>query len=215
MSMKKTRCVIFDCEGTLVDSEVLCCRALSSVFESFGAELTVEQAMEHFVGGKLADILIDTRERLGLKVSIDVLEPLYRITLRNLYESELKPMNGAKALLDYLNGRNIEYCVVSNGPRDKILHALELTGLSDYFLGKVFSAFDTNSWKPEPDSILYSAMSMGYRPEECVYIDDSVKGLEAGVRAGITTFQLEGVNKTTYPGISRVIKNLRELEEMV
>lgn len=213
--MSKARCVIFDCEGTLVDSEVLCCRALSSVFETFGAELTVQQAMEHFVGGKLADILSETRDRLGLKISLDVLEPLYRITLRNLYESELKAMPGAQSLLEYLGSNQIEFCVVSNGPRDKIQHALELTGLADYFCGKVFSAFDTNSWKPEPDSILYSAMSMGYRPEECIYIDDSPKGLEAGVRAGIMTIQLEGVNKATYPGISKKIQSLSELEEII
>ncbi|GAB2650145.1 HAD-IA family hydrolase [Vibrio panuliri] len=213
--MNKTQCVIFDCEGTLVDSEILCCQALSSVFETFGATLTVEQAMDHFVGGKLADILMDTRDRLGLNISLDVLEPLYRVTLRNLFESELKPMPGAKSLLKFLTDNNIEYCVVSNGPRDKIEHALELTGLLDYFVGKIYSAFDTNSWKPEPDSILFSAMSMGYRPEECLYIDDTPKGLEAGVRAGIKTIQLEGVSKSSFPGVFGSIQSLEEVEELV
>ncbi|MBA5763246.1 HAD-IA family hydrolase [Vibrio sp. 404] len=213
--MNKTLCVIFDCEGTLVDSEILCCRALSSVFNSFGAQLTVEQAMRHFVGGKLADILSDTRERLGLNISLDVLEPLYRTTLKTLFESELKPMNGAKNLLEFLEQKEIDFCVVSNGPRDKIEHALELTGLLPYFSGKVYSAFDTNSWKPEPDSILYTAMSMGYRPEECLYVDDTAKGLEAGVRAGIRTIQLEGISKQTFPGIVGKISKLGQIEELV
>lgn len=213
--MNKTLCVIFDCEGTLVDSEILCCRALSSVFNSFGAQLTVEQAMRHFVGGKLADILSDTRERLGLNISLDVLEPLYRTTLTTLFESELKPMNGAKNLLEFLEQKEIDFCVVSNGPRDKIEHALELTGLLPYFSGKVYSAFDTNSWKPEPDSILYTAMSMGYRPEECLYVDDTAKGLEAGVRAGIRTIQLEGISKQTFPGIVGKISKLVQIEELV
>ena len=213
--MNKTLCVIFDCEGTLVDSEILCCRALSSVFNSFGAQLTVEQAMRHFVGGKLADILSDTRERLGLNISLDVLEPLYRTTLKTLFESELKPMNGAKNLLEFLEQKEIDFCVVSNGPRDKIEHALELTGLLPFFSGKVYSAFDTNSWKPEPDSILYTAMSMGYRPEECLYVDDTAKGLEAGVRAGIRTIQLEGISKQTFPGIVGKISKLGQIEELV
>jgi len=213
--MNKTLCVIFDCEGTLVDSEILCCRALSTVFKEFGSQLTVEQAMQHFAGGKLADILSDTRDRLGLKISLDVLEPLYRTTLKELFESELKPMSGAKKLLEFLEKKQIDFCVVSNGPRDKIEHALELTGLLSYFPGKVFSAFDTNSWKPEPDSILYTAMSMGYRPEECIYIDDTAKGLEAGVRAGIRTIQLEGINKQTFTGIVGKISKLDQIEELV
>lgn len=62
----------------------------------------------------------------------------------------------------FLDSHNIEYCVASNGPKDKIEHALELTGLLDAFKGKVFSAFEANSWKPEPDLIMYSAMSMGF-----------------------------------------------------
>ncbi|GAK86272.1 putative phosphatase YieH [Vibrio ponticus] len=176
--MNKTKCVIFDCEGTLVDSEVLCCRALSSVFRKFGAELSVEQAMEHFVGGKLADILTDTKKRLGVTTSLDVLEPQYRIILRQLFESELRPMPKAKELLDHLEQNNIEYCVVSNGPRDKVEHALELTGLMNYFSGKVFSAFDTNSWKPEPDSILYSAMNMAICPMSASISTIRLRGLK-------------------------------------
>lgn len=52
--------------------------------------------------------------------------------------------------------------MASNGPKDKIEYSLELTGLLDAFKGKVFSAFDANSWKPEPDLIMYSAMNMGF-----------------------------------------------------
>ena len=213
--MNKTQCVIFDCEGTLVDSEVLCCRALSRVFESYGAQLSVEEAMNNFVGGKLADILTETRDRLGLTLSLDIIEPRYREILQQLFESELKPMPGAKTVLDSLNKKGIDYCVVSNGPRDKIEQALKLTDLHSYFSGRIFSAFDTNSWKPEPDSILYSAMSMGYKPDQCLYVDDTPKGLEAGVRAGIRTVHIQGINKQSYPGIIGSIKQLHQIESYI
>ena len=213
--MDQTLCVIFDCEGTLVDSEILCCRALSSVFGQFGAYLSVEQAKSHFVGGKLADILNDTQQRLGLNVSLDKLEPLYRKMLKDLFEKELKPMEGVLDTLNFLDKKGISYCVVSNGPRDKIEHALALTGLDTFFKGKMFSAFDTNSWKPEPDLILYSAMNMGYRVSECLYVDDTPKGLEAGLRAGMKTIQLEGINYRSYPGTYASIHTLKELDAYV
>ncbi|EGU44697.1 CbbY family protein [Vibrio ichthyoenteri ATCC 700023] len=213
--MGQTLCVIFDCEGTLVDSEILCCRALSLVFGEFGASLPVEQAMSYFVGGKLADILNDTQRRLGLNVSLDILEPLYRQRLKQLFEQELKPMDGVIDTLATLDSKGISYCVASNGPRDKTIHALELTGLDQYFKGKVFSAFDTNSWKPEPDLILYSAMNMGFRVEECLYVDDTPKGLEAGVKAGMRTIQLEGINQRSYPGTYATIHRLDELNAYI
>lgn len=213
--MNQTLCVIFDCEGTLVDSEILCCRALSLVFEEFGASLSVEQAMSFFVGGKLADILNETQKRLGINVSLDVLEPQYRKTLKRLFEEELKPMEGVEETLATLDRKGISYCVASNGPRDKTEHALELTGLDGYFKGKVFSAFDTNSWKPEPDLILYSAMNMGYRVDECLYVDDTPKGLEAGVKAGMRTIQLEGINRLSYPGTHATIHRLNELDDYI
>jgi len=212
MTKPQIKCVIFDCDGTLVDSEPLCCEALCKVFNDFGANLSMIDAINHFEGGKLADILAKTKQRLGVKVSIDRLEPLYREYLDELFESQLKPMEGIFELLALLDSKDVEYCVASNGPRDKIERALQLTGLLPAFKGKIFSAFDTNSWKPEPDLVMYSAMNMGFRLEECLYVDDTPKGLEAGVRAGVKTVHLIGLNERGHSLELEKIKSLRELE---
>jgi HAD superfamily hydrolase (TIGR01509 family) len=212
MSKPQIQCVIFDCDGTLVDSERLCCQALSRVFGELGATLTPDEAMTHFEGGKLADILTATKKRLGVKVSLDTLEPLYRKILDQLFEEQLEPMDGVFDVLNDLDANNIEYCVTSNSPREKIVRSLELTGLLSRFQGKIFSAFDANSWKPEPDLILYSAMNMGFRLQDCIYVDDTPKGLEAGVRAGMKTVHLIGVNNRDHDLKLETITHLRELE---
>ena len=212
MSTTQTKCVIFDCDGTIVDSEKLCCEALCDVFNRFGANLSLQDVTEHYEGGKIADILARTRARFNVDVSIDKLEPLYRDSLDRLFEQSLKPMDGIFEALAWLDEQNIEYCVVSNSPKDKIERSLQLTGLLDYFKGKTFSAFDTNSWKPEPDLILYSAMNMGFRVEECLYVDDTPKGLEAGVRAGMRTIHLVGLNEKPHSFDLKKITSLRELE---
>ncbi|UUM32527.1 HAD-IA family hydrolase [Vibrio japonicus] len=212
MSNTQIKCVIFDCDGTIVDSEKLCCEALRQVFNKFGADLSVNDVAEHYEGGKLADILLRTQERLDLNISIDSLEPLYRESLDRLFEKELKPMDGIFDVLSRLKDQGVEYCVVSNSPIDKVKRTLELTGLLPYFEGKIFSAFDANSWKPEPDLILYSAMNMGFRVEECIYVDDTPKGLEAGVRAGIKTIHLLGLNEKTHSLDVQKIHSLHELE---
>tara|TARA_Y100001956_G_scaffold80935_1_gene97149 strand:- start:1443 stop:2090 length:648 start_codon:yes stop_codon:yes gene_type:complete len=213
MTKPQIKCVIFDCDGTLVDSERLCCEALCQVFNQFGAELSMDDAISHFEGGKLADILAVTKQRLGVKVSIDRLEPLYREYLDALFDAQLQPMDGVFDVLQYLDNKGIEYCVASNGPRAKIERALHLTGLLPHFKGKVFSAFDTNSWKPEPDLVMYSAMNMGFKLEECLYIDDTPKGLEAGVRAGVKTVHLIGLNERAHSLTLEKIRHLKEIEQ--
>ncbi|KHA58996.1 HAD family hydrolase [Vibrio variabilis] len=215
MTKPQIKCVIFDCDGTLVDSERLCCEALCQAFNHFGAKLSMEDAISHFEGGKLADILSMTKQRLGVKVSIDKLEPVYRDYLDGLFDAQLQPMEGVFDVLDYFDTRGIEYCVASNGPRVKIERALELTGLLPQFKGKIFSAFDTNSWKPEPDLVMYSAMNMGFRLEECMYVDDTPKGLEAGVRAGVKTVHLIGINERAHELNIEKIRHLKELEQCV
>lgn len=215
MIKTKAQCVIFDCDGTLVDSERLCCQALCETFLRFNANLSMEEAVSHFEGGKLADILAATKHRLGVNVSIDRLEPVYREILDDLFEKQLQPMDGVFEALEFLTQSGIEYCVASNGPSDKIKKCLELTGLLPFFKGKIFSAFDTNSWKPEPDLIFYSAMNMGFRLQECVYVDDTPKGLEAGVRAGVKTVHLSGLNNKSHSLDLVKIQSLRELETVI
>jgi len=190
MRLEQTKCVIFDCDGTLIDSEKLCCQALVNVFSEFGAKLNLNDCYTHFQGGKLADILMDIQTRLGLSISIDTLEPLYRAELEALFQRHLKPMDGAVELIKFLKKQDIEFCIASNAPRSRVESSLAMTGMLDDFRGKVFSAFDANSWKPEPDLIMYIAMNMGFLPNECIYVDDTLKGIEAGVRAGIQSFRL-------------------------
>ena len=217
MAINSVKCVIFDCVGTLVDSERLCCQALVNVFSHYNVEMPFDECVAHFKGGKLADILSDAKQRAGLRVSLDVLEPQYREQVKELFVRNLEPMQGAKELIEYLNDKGIEYCVASNGPKDKIEFSLELTGLLRAFKGKVFSAFDANSWKPEPDLVLYSAMNMGFLPSECLYVDDTPKGIEAGLNAGIKTVQLYNGAPINLVDDERVIRvhHLEELKEQI
>ncbi|EKO3408387.1 HAD-IA family hydrolase [Vibrio fluvialis] len=217
MADKKTNCVIFDCEGTLVDSERLCCEALVRIFNDLGAELSISDIAQNFEGGKIADILNTTLELAGMSADIDVLETRYREELEALFAAELKPMDGVITLLDTLNNHDIEFCVASNAPRKKIESILQLAGLMPYFTSKVFSAFEANSWKPEPDLIRYCAMNMGFLLDECIYVDDTAKGVEAGVLAGVTTFQVQPVNpsnRTTYDEVV-ILSKLEHLTDYV
>ncbi|WP_295891257.1 6-phosphogluconate phosphatase [uncultured Vibrio sp.] len=210
---QEIKCVIFDCDGTLIDSERLCCQALVNVFSRFNISFPLDDALKHFEGGKLADILLNACEHVGVNISLDVLEPLYRQELKLLFEQDLKAMDGANELLEYLKQNDIEFCVVSNGPLEKMQYSLELTELFPYFQGKLFSAFDANSWKPDPDLICYAAMNMGYSLTECIYVDDTKKGIEAGINAGVKTFLLSQVEHSEVETFSELASIQQWLNE--
>jgi HAD superfamily hydrolase (TIGR01509 family) len=189
--MKKERliqCVIFDCDGTLVDSEKLCNQALVNIFAKFGVTLDLDDCMRHFQGGKMADILTETCKRAGLTISLDVLEPIYRQECNQLFEKGLQPIQGVPELLATLTNNNYEMCIASNAPVNKIEHILGLTGLLPYFDGKLFSAFEANSWKPEPDLLHLAAMNMGIPLHQCIFVDDTITGVMAGINVDIHTF---------------------------
>lgn len=209
----KVKCVIFDCEGVLVDSEPLCCRALVDLFADYDIHLTFEQCLAHYQGGKVTEILSQACDRLGLNARMDDLEPRYREKLQARFQSELSPCKGVVELISLLKERGIEYCVISNSSREKIDTLLQLTQLTAHFAHRIFSAFDANSWKPDPDLLRYAAMNMGFSPNECLYIDDTAKGAEAGVKAGISTLHYR-TNHYCNPSHRPEVKEINSFEQV-
>ena len=176
--------IIFDCDGTLVDSERLGNAVIVECVGELGLRLTLDQALANFAGRKMADTIALIEEWLGKPLPADFL-PELRDRMAVAFTQHLTPMEGVHDLLGALN---IPACVASNGPRDKMQVSLGVTGLLEYFEGRVFSAYDCDSWKPSPGLFLYAASSMGVRPELCAVVEDSPLGIEAAIAAGVVPF---------------------------
>lgn len=173
------RCLIFDLDGTLVDSELLCNQALLTLLPEIGE--SPETLMHRYRGKKLATILKDIENRLERQLPKQF-ERLYRAEVVELFDQHLEPTKGATSALSSL--RNPK-CVASSGPREKIIHSLRITNLAAYFGDHIFSSYEVGSWKPAPDLFLHAASKMGVRPSQCIVIEDSEVGLEAADAAGM------------------------------
>lgn len=183
--MTHTEAVIFDCDGTLVDSEPLAHRALVEYLETFGIELSLAEAMRRYVGGRMADCVADIERRTGRHLPATFV-PELRARTSALFAAELQPMSGAEQTLAALQ---LPTCVASSGPPDKIRLSLTVTGLIRFFAPtRIFSAYDVGRWKPDPALFLHAAAAMGVAPRHCAVVEDSVPGIEAGTRAGMHTF---------------------------
>ena len=202
-------CIIFDLDGTLVDSEKLCNQA----FVDLLPELTesVESLTEFNRGKKLATILTDIEVRLGHVLPADF-EAIYRERVADLFKHHLEPTPGTPEMLEALSHPR---CVASSGPSGKIAHALRLSGLAEYFGNNTFSSYEVGSWKPEPGLFLHAAKSMGFHPVQCVVVEDSEVGLVAAQAAGMRALHYAPAHPAPHPSSFRHMRELPALIESI
>ena len=173
------KCIIFDCDGTLVDSEVLFNRALSHKLAEKGIHISASTLVDRFRGVKFIDVLA-TIERESKTVLNDDFVTSYRDLVTELFEQELQACEGVAETLASLN---TAMCVATNGPLAKMQQALRVTGLRHYFNEALFSAYEIEAWKPSPDLFLHASKTMGFEHDECLVVEDSLVGIEAALAA--------------------------------
>jgi HAD superfamily hydrolase (TIGR01509 family) len=182
--MKRFGLVIFDCDGVLVDSEVITSRVFTGMLNELEIPATVEDVFDKFVGRSMKHCLEVIANLLGREVPKDFAQQ-YHLRTAAALKSELKAVPGIEAALDAIQ---VPYCVASNGSHEKMQTTLGITGLLPRFQGKLFSVTDVARGKPFPDVFLYAADKLGVAPVACAVIEDTPTGVTAGVAAGMTVF---------------------------
>ena len=185
MPRQEIHAVIFDCDGTLVDSEPTTIRVLVNQIAAHGWTVPHDEAMRRWAGGELADVLREVEAKLGRALPDTFIDGFRAEQMEQLGKTVL-PIPGAEELLSNMTKPR---CVGSNAPLDKIRLCLGTTGLINFFdEDHVFSAYEIEAWKPKPDLFLHAAERLGVAPANCAVVEDSRFGVEAGVNAGMQVF---------------------------
>ncbi|WP_232217107.1 HAD hydrolase-like protein [Winogradskyella sp. J14-2] len=152
--MSKYKCIIFDCDGVLVDSEPISNQVMVDLVNALGANIDLDYAYRHFKGNSFNECANKISKLITQKLPIDF-EEQYRKESYQRFQKEIKPIDGVK---DILQDLKIPFCVASSGPVKKIKLNLELTGLSSFFQDKtIFSCYTIKKWKPDPSVFLWAA----------------------------------------------------------
>jgi HAD superfamily hydrolase (TIGR01509 family) len=185
--------LIYDCDGVLVDSEVLACEGLAELMTTLGRPTTTAECARAFVGRSRADVLRRAGEMLGRPIPDDLgAEAGARLLAR--FRRELQPVPGAAeavAALPYPR------CVASSSVPERLALSLELTGLAPLFGPHVYSATQVANGKPAPDLFLFAASSVGEDPARAIVIEDSVLGITAARAAGMAAIGFAGGSHAT------------------
>ncbi len=183
--------IIFDCDGTLTDSEKANNQATLDVLSDIGINYTMDHALKHWVGTTLTSIMLSIQTETGRTLPDDIILRCIRRTTE-LQGAGMSPVEGAPELVAAAK-KKFPICVASNGERSNVIASLKLCGLMEYFHeDHVFTKIQVKNPKPYPDLFLFAAAQMGYAPERCLVIEDSMAGVRAGVAAGMTTFGFTG-----------------------
>lgn len=218
--------VIFDCDGVLVDSEILSAAVFSECLaDKFDIHVSPTYSLESYRGKSVADciqmIADELTEWLGWQ-ALSAEERFERgfafwrhVQLQTLVacENRLFPVHGVPELLSFLQEHNIPFCVASNGKHEKMQVTLVKTGLMPYVQGKIFSFEDVTRGKPAPDLFLHAAKTMGAPANEAVVIEDSLTGVIAANAAGMRPFAYCPPNEDGSP--NNLISQFTELGAQV
>jgi HAD superfamily hydrolase (TIGR01509 family) len=179
--------VIFDCDGVLVDSEVLSCRCLSEALAVYGIDLGIDQALDLFLGRSVTAVF-QHYEALGRAIPEQFAAEL-KTGVRAAFLSALCPIDGVKSVLQ---GLRVPHCVASSSDIDRVSFSLSLTGLASHFDTRLYTSQMVARGKPAPDLFLYAAERMQVDPQRALVIEDSVSGVKAGKAAGMTVWGFVG-----------------------
>ena len=206
--------VVFDCDGVLVDSEVIAVRVDQLVLADLGWELELEEIVKRFVGRSEAHFIAAIEEQLGIELGADwdrKYDPWYRVA----FERGLVAVDG---VVEALDGIRLPHCVASSGSHAKMQRTLGQTGLLHRFKGRLFSATEVAHGKPAPDLFLHAARALGTAPERCAVVEDSAHGVQAARSAGMHVFAYAGgvtpAERLEGPGTT-VFSDMRQLPELI
>lgn len=178
--------LIFDCDGTLVDSEDIGIAAMHAHALPYGLSLTLDEVVHDFRGKSMARNVARLAQHSTRPLPDDFTTSA-RQAMALRFRAELQPMPGALAFISQLK---LPFCVATNGPRDKTELTLGLTGLLPYFEGQIYCAYEVGHFKPEPHLFLRAAAGLGAAPASCAVVEDSLPGIQAGLAAGMRVFSL-------------------------
>ncbi len=204
------KCLIFDCDGVLVDSEIITTQYFIKYLDEIGYKISVEEAIKRFTGVADTRVYREISDETGIIFTPELINQIQTQVHAGLH-TELLPISGMSHLIEVVK-KNItkSICIASSGTFAKINRSLTVTNLIKYFnRNNIFSVQNVKVGKPAPDLFLFAAKKMQFAPSDCIVIEDSTVGIEAALTAKMSVIGFLGGSHAQYSWYQRKIKDYK------
>ncbi|MGI3168065.1 HAD family hydrolase [Pseudooceanicola sp. C21-150M6] len=191
--MPHPQLVIFDCDGVLIDSEVISARMLVAELAEYGVTIDLDYVAKHFLGRSYPVVLAQIRAEFGIGLP-EGFEADYRTRLMRAFRTELKIVDGVREVIERLA---VPYCLATSSSPERLAASLEIVGLTGLFAGLTTTATEVGKGKPAPDLFLKAAEKQGVAPQSCLVIEDSFAGIRAALAAEMEVWHFKGASHMT------------------
>ncbi|WP_028035530.1 HAD family phosphatase [Chelativorans sp. J32] len=190
--MSQLDLVIFDCDGVLVDSEIVAARVEAEMLREAGYDISAEELAERYSGLTFKDIMMHIEKEAQMLFQASLIEHAEARVDERL-RAEVKAIPGVAEAISSLS---VKRCICSNSREERIEAMLRRTNLARFFEDVIFSSFaiPTKRPKPAPDVFLYAAEQMGADPAKTIVIEDSVHGIAGAKAAGMRVIGFTGAS---------------------
>jgi HAD superfamily hydrolase (TIGR01509 family) len=194
--MSSFELTLFDCDGVLVDSEIIAAKVESKLLTEAGYPISVEEMGERFAGMTWKNILLSIEKEVDIPLSASLIDKSEQLLDQRLAR-EVKAIEGVQFALSRIKGPR---CICSNSSAARLDMMLSKVGLKEHFSPHIYSAKDLGAdrVKPKPDIFLHGAKQFNVNPSRCVVVEDSVHGVHAAREAGMRVIGFTGASHT-YP----------------
>ena len=180
--------VIFDCDGVLIDSEIISAKMLVAELARLGVTIDLDYVARHFLGRSYPTVMQQIREEFGLNLP-EAFEEQYRNRLLAAFERDLTIMPG---IAEVIGALAVPYCIATSSSPRRARRSLEIVAFPRLEETPLFTASMVEHGKPAPDLFLYAAEKMGVKPADCLVIEDSLNGIRAAHAAGMEVLRFTG-----------------------
>lgn len=181
--------IIFDCDGVLVDSEKLSQDVWISYLKKYGVELNEREFQRRYIGLDGVRVKVSLEMDFNISLPVNFLDEIAK-NKKEIYKKRLNPVKGVSECLQLL--RNYNLCVASANTLDAIRNILNLVKLEHFFGDNIFSAKMVKKGKPAPDLFIYASDKLAIHPSNCIVIEDTINGINAGKSAGMNVLGFIG-----------------------
>jgi HAD superfamily hydrolase (TIGR01509 family) len=189
--------ILWDCDGVLIDSELLACGVSAEFYSRAGFPLTAADYMRRFIGLSRAQIADTIRREKGADLAAAIDWSGADAARRTLFEAELKAIAGIEGLLAKMRALELPMAIGSGSSPARLEHSLKLVDLWDVFAPHVYSSEQVARGKPAPDIYLFAAEQLGVAAGRCLVIEDGLHGTHAGKAAGMIVYGFTGGSHCT------------------